>query len=328
MTTTTHADPFASPDEVDPFAQPMTSEEPEDFIRNGRYSVPDPEGSAKLKQFTRVTNWAKHISDSYRLSLWQQRMVAKGICMDDGLRAEVSNLDVTDDRAVFDKKVEEAKKRADNKGRASLGSAVHRFTERLDEGSMTLDEVPSTWRPDVARYAEEMDRLGLKIAHEPIPTDGDEVKAGPLMSEVTVYEPTHKVMGTLDRVVRVTRRLEVRKRDGSVVVLEPGDLVIFDLKTGARALEFGGQEHAIQFACYANATLIFDKKTATYRPMPEGIRTDIGLVFHLPIGEPEKASVAGVDIAAGWAAAFLVREVKNWQNRSDLLMPLALADTL
>lgn len=311
-------DTFDSPttEVADPFAQPMVSEEPDDFIKNGRYSVPDPDGGPKRKAFTRVTNWAKHISDTYRLSLWQQRMAIKGICMDDGLRAEASNLDVAADRKEFDALVERAKNRADNKGRASLGTAVHRFTERLDAGEMTVDEVPSTWRPDVAAYAEEMRRLGLVIADD---------EDGNLLSEVTVYEPTHKVMGTLDRVVRVMRRLEVRRRDGVLVVLEPGDLVIFDLKTGARALEFGGQEHAIQFACYANATLIFDKKTATYRPMPEGIRTDIGLVFHLPIGEPDKATVAGVNIAAGWDAAFLVRQVKDWQNRSDLLMPCDLA---
>lgn len=317
MTTDTiTADSFGQPFVADPFAQPETGADEDDFIRNGRYSVPDPEGSGKRKQFTRVTNWAKHISDTYRLSLWQQRMAIAGVCMDDGLRAEASNLDVTADRKVFDALVERAKNRADNKGRASLGTAVHRFTERLDGGEMKLDEVPSTWRPDVAAYAAEMERLGLVIAVEP--DHG-------LLSEVTVYEPTHKVMGTLDRVVLVTRRLTVRDRSGLEFTLEPGDLVIFDLKTGARALEFGGQEHAIQFACYANATLIFDKKTATYRPMPKGIRTDIGLVFHLPIGEPEKATVAGVNIAAGWDAAFLVRQVKDWQNRSDLLMPLAIA---
>lgn len=318
MTTTTHADPFASPDEVDPFAQPDTSsDEPEDFIRNGRYSVPDPEGSGRRKAFTRVTNWAKHISDTYRLSLWQQRMAIAGICMDDGLRAEASSMDVTEDRKEFDKLVEKAKTRADKKGRASLGSAVHKFTERLDAGQITVDDVPSTWREDVRTYANEMDRLGLKIAED---------ATGELMSEVTCYEPTHKVMGTLDRIVRVTRKLTVRFRDGRTVDLLPGDLVIFDLKTGARALEFGGQEHAIQFACYANATLIFDKKTATYRPMPEGIRTDVGLVFHLPIGEPLKATVAGVDIESGWRAAFLVRQVKDWQNRSDLLLPLVVSE--
>lgn len=305
------ADPFARP-------APVTDDDgTEDYIKNGRYYVPDPEGSAKRKYFTRVTNWAKHISDTYRLSLWQQRMAIAGVCLDDGLRAEASSMDVTADRKEFDKLVEKAKNRADNKGRASLGSAVHKFTERLDAGIITLADVPSTWRPDVAAYAEEMERLGLVIHRH------DEVSLR-LMSEVTCYEPTYKLMGTLDRIVRVTKKLKVRFRDGTGKILHPGDLVIFDLKTGARALEFGGQEHAIQFAAYANATLMFDKETRTYSPMPEGIRTDVGLVFHLPIGEPEKATVAGVDIQAGWHAAWLVRQVKDWQNRSDLLLPLAL----
>jgi len=303
----TDADPFAHPEKWEPA-------DADDLIRNGRYYVPDPDGGPKMKYFTRVTNFAKHISDTYRLSLWQQRMAIAGICMDDGLRAEASNYDVTEDRKDFDKLVEKAKERADRKGRARLGSAVHKFTERLDEGSMTVDEVPSTWRPDVQAYADEMERLGLKIARHD----------GRLMSEGTVYEPHYGLMGTLDRVVEVTKPLTVKLVGKGWVTLQPGDFVIFDLKTGARALEFGGHEHAIQFASYANSTRIFHKDTRTYTDMMPGIRTDIGLVLHLPVGEA-RAEVAGVDIEEGWRAAWLVRQVKDWQNNSKLLAPVVLA---
>lgn len=310
-------------DTEDPFGQPSEGRHaPEDeLIRNGRYHLPDPDGGTRMRYFTRVTNHAKHISDTYRLSLWQQRMAVKGVCEDDGLRAQASGLDVTDDRKAFDALVEQAKTRADRKGRANLGSAVHRFTEKVDEGSLTVEQVPSTWRPDVVAYVETMYRHGLVVASYAGPNDEHR-----LMSEVTVYEPTFQIVGTLDRIVRVTQRLVARMMDGRRIVLEPGDLVVFDLKTGARALEFGGQEHAIQFSAYANATKMFDNKAWTWSDMPEGIRTDVGLVGHLPIGE-HRMTVAGVDIEAGRQASFLVQQVKAWQRRKDLLAPVLTVET-
>ena len=298
---------------ADPFAQPSQGRiDPEDdLIRNGRYWIPKPEDPSKKGYYTRVTTWAKHISDTYRLSLWQQRMAVAGICMDDGLRAEASTMDVTADRKEFDALVEAAKRRADTKSRDRVGTALHRFTEKIDAGEITLETVPATWRPDVAAYFQATTDLGLEpYTHE-----------GRLMSEVTVYEPVYEIVGTLDRIMRVTRPLVIKMMDGRRIALEPGDLLIFDLKTGAKALEYGGQEISIQLSCYANATLIFDKKTRTYSPMPEGVRTDVALALHLPAGE-HRAVVAGLDIAAGWEACWLIRQVKNWQNRKDLAAPV------
>ena len=47
---------------------------------NGRYKLPPiPDSDSARTTFTRATTFAKSISDTYTLSLWQQRAVAVGL---------------------------------------------------------------------------------------------------------------------------------------------------------------------------------------------------------------------------------------------------------
>src|SRR3954466_14143281 len=141
----------------DPFARPATApaadDSPDaDLIVGGRYKLPDPDGGSKPLKFTRATTFAKAIADTYRLSLWQQRMAIKGVTMRDDLYAATAATPLTD-RTELDRLVERAKEGAGAKTRANLGTAVHAFAERLDRGEITLADVPAPWRPDVAAYA-------------------------------------------------------------------------------------------------------------------------------------------------------------------------------
>jgi hypothetical protein len=48
--------------------------------RYGRYKLVDP-ATGEVRPYTRATTFAKSISDTFTLSLWSQRMVAKGLAM-------------------------------------------------------------------------------------------------------------------------------------------------------------------------------------------------------------------------------------------------------
>ncbi len=308
MTTLTD-DPFARP-------APATSGQPDsnDLIKNGRYYIPDPDGGAKFRYFTRATTFAKTIADTYRLGLWKERMVGFGLLQSDDLMAQLA-LTSMDDRDKANRICEEAKERAGAKTRANLGTAVHEFSERIDRGGMTVEQVPKTWRPDLAAYVAAFAELGLEIV-----TDEE----GDAMIERTVYEATYGIVGTLDRVVRATRDLDIRMPSGEVRTIKAGTVLIFDLKTG-RDLEYGWGEITIQLAVYANAAKVFDKVTRTYSPFMECDR-DVALVLHLPVGEG-RATVYAVDIAEGWKAAWLVQQVRNWRRVKNLATPIVVAES-
>lgn len=303
----------------DPFARPDNSApaDADDLIRNGRYYLPDPDGGPKNRYFTRATTWAKTIADTYRLNMWGVRMAIKGVTMDEGLYAAVASTSI-DDRKALDSLGEQAKEVAGAKTRATLGTAVHAFADQIDRGLITLDDIPKAWREDVSAYVEALKALGLVVERHPY-------LPGELLSEVTVYEPTYEIVGTLDRIVRATRDLLVEMPDGRKIPVRKGDLLIFDLKTG-RSIEYGTQEFSIQFAVYANATTIFDKSTREWLgPMPE-VRKDVALACHVPVGE-KTATVIGIDIEQGWKACWLIRQVRSWRNTKGLAAPILVIET-
>lgn len=305
---TTAADPFARPTEPGDSATPG-----DDLIVGGRYKLPDPDGKGKDTKFTRATTFAKTIADTYRLSLWSQRMVAKGVTMSDAVFAKVASTPL-DKRQELDDAVEEAKQVAGAKDRATLGTAVHAFAEQIDRGELTLEKVPVKWRPDVAAYMELMRSLGLEV----------------VLNEQTVLNRTYDIAGTLDRVVRLTKPLDVQMPSddehpsGWVRTIPAGTLVILDLKTG-RSLEYGWREIAIQLALYANSELVLNREEWSYDPMPDGVDTLTGLVVHLPVGEG-KATLHAVDLVRGWRAAWLCQQARTWNRLTDLASPVMVVE--
>lgn len=301
--TTIDADPFARPDAPGEGVAPG-----EDLIVGGRYKVPDPDGGPKWLKYTRATTFAKTVADTYRLSLWQQRMAIKGAVSDDGLYAAIASTSL-DDRKELDRLVEQCKEKAGAKTRATLGTAVHAFCEQIDRGEITLADVPGPWRPDVAAYGRLMDDLGLEV----------------VLNERTVMCRTYDIVGTLDRVVRLTKELVVRLPDDSLRVLPAGTMLILDLKTG-RTLEYGWREIAIQLALYANSELVLTPERDGYDPMPEEVDTEVGLVVHLPVGEG-KATLYAMDLARGWRAAWLCQQVRSWNRLEDLASPVLVVES-
>jgi hypothetical protein len=269
------------------------TEEPGGVRRDrwGRYLLPHPT-SGREAPWTRVTTFCKTISDTFTLSQWSQRMVAKGLALRPDIFAMVAATPL-EDRSTLNDLTEKAKEAAGAKSAASLGTALHSFTEAYDRGESPV--VPDPWDKDVAAYGAALKAYGLTVI--------------PGMIERVVINQKFGVAGTFDR-----------------IYMWRGRPVIGDLKTG-RSLEYGWNEISIQLALYANADGIFDFTTGEYEPMPEGLDRSVGIVVHLPVGQA-KATVYQVNLEQGYKAAVLAAAVRDWRKVRDLAAPVEVAQVM
>lgn len=273
----------------DPFDKPIPvagAKDDAEFDRYGRYVIPHPT-TGKKTSWTRATTYAKSISDTYSLNQWMLRMAVKGVATRPDLYALAAATPI-EDKDALNRIAEDAKEAAAAKAGANLGTALHSFTEQVDRGQ--TPNVPEPWARDVAAYRNMLATHGIRILPEYL--------------ERKVVVPDIGIAGTFDRIV------------------DRGGLKIGDLKTG-QDLSFGWLEIAVQLAVYSRATHLWDPNTRTFTPMP-AVDQDVALVFHLPVGKAT-AVLYEVDIAAGWQAAQLCGQVREWRKRKDLARPLMTA---
>jgi hypothetical protein len=76
---------------------------------------------------------------------------------------------------------------------------------------------------------------------------------------------------------------------------------------------------AMQLAVYAHS-LAYDPDTGGRTET--GVSLDRGVVIHLPAGEG-RCELHEVDLAAGWEAVQIARQVRDWRKRKDLSRPYA-----
>jgi hypothetical protein len=266
--------------------------------RWGRYLLPHPR-SGREQGWTRVTTFCKTISDTFTLSQWSQRMVAKGLALRPDIFAMVAATPL-EDRSTLNDLTEKAKEAAGAKSAASLGTALHAFTEAHDRGERPV--VPDPWDKDLAAYDAALTAYGIEIE--------------PGMIERIVINVRFGVAGTFDRIVRMASR--PCPKCGKT-------LRIGDLKTG-RSLEYGWNEISIQLALYAYADGIFDHATGEYEPMPDVCKHK-GVVIHLPVGQAQ-ATIYSVDLEQGIKAAELAAAVRDWRKVRDLATPVEVAELL
>lgn len=278
--------------------------------RWGRYLLKNPISGNK-EPFTRATTFAKSISDTFALSQWAQRMTAKGLAIRPDLVANAYHLDVKKDRDELNKLVEDAKAAAGDKVAANMGTALHTFTERVDEEPHAGVEelVPESHWPDVKAYRSALEEGGIRVIPE--------------MIERVTAVPEFEVAGTLDRGLDLSDCLLDL---GSDVDLSDGCEVIGDLKTG-RDLQYGWNEISIQLAIYAMGVKgcgVWNLRTKTWDP-PRPVRQDFALVIHLPVGE-HKATLYKVELEPARRAMELCRDVRKWRKYRVLAEPLAIAE--
>lgn len=284
------------------------------FDRWGRYKFPHPE-TGKVHAFTRATTFAKSISDTFALSQWSQRMVAKGLTLRPDLLAMAHSLDVKQDKDKLNALCEDAKAAAGNKVAANLGTALHSFSENVDRG-MPVEEVPEPHRADITAYAKAMADAGLSVA--------------PGMIERQTCLPAFEVAGTLDRILDLTN-IAPWFRDklhasgyGSpgTEFLDAEPLVIGDVKSG-QDLQYGWNEIAIQLAIYAmgvRATGVYNKATKSWEP-PRPVRLDFAIVMHMPVGQ-KTCTLWALDLSEAMKAMELCRAVRQWRKMRNLAVPL------
>jgi hypothetical protein len=273
---------------TDPFAAPAALAEPK-HDRYGRYLLPDPE-TGKEKAWTRVSTVARTLADEYGLTQWKLRMAAKGIALRPDLIAAAAAADVESDKKRLDEIAESAMERAGSGAGANLGTALHTFTQRLDQG-------------------EPLSSLGA-----PAPLDQD------LVAYAALLKSARLGMHAIERIVCLPE-LGVAGRFDRIVSQPPGEakadpLTVLDLKTG-KELSYAWLEIAIQQAMYANAPLMWDPTAQTWVPKPV-VDLTRALVLHLPVGKAAPQLYA-VDLIKGWAAAQTAMKVREMRSGAKSL---------
>lgn len=303
VTSLTFADPAPAPQEL-----PPVSGQPEpDRDRWGRYLITG-------VGHTRATSFAKLGSSTFALGEWNERMLIKGLAERPDLIALAHGLDVKRDRKQLNQIADDAQAHAGNKVAANIGTAYHSFTERLDAGLMTLEEVPEQYRLRCGQYVAAMRECGLTTRPEWI-----ERTTAVRADQVSAPVP---VAGTLDRILQ----------------LPNDELVIGDLKTGSD-LSYSWSEIAVQLAVYAhgvNTFGLFDWNTKTWGRVdtrvsesypPVQVRTDYAIVMHLP-ADGNGCTLYRVDLVKGWEYAQvsgLVQSRQKDKSVAGVLVPGSLA---
>lgn len=301
---------------ADPFESPHDRGE-DDIPRDrwGRYLLPHPE-TGKRQAWTRATTFAKSISDTYALSQWSQRMVAKGLTIRPDLLAMAHSLDVKADKDKLNQLTEDAKAAAGNKIAANLGTALHSFSENVDRG-MPVEEVPEPHRDDIAAYVTAMRNAGVRVV--------------PGMIERQTVVPAFDIGGTFDRLLDLSSiepwfhhalRDKSAKAPADLPQLDDSTEVVGDVKSG-QDLQYGWNEIAIQLLTYAlgvRTAGVWNKHTQSWEP-PRPVRVDFAIVMHLPVGQ-KRCTLYKVDLTDAMRAMDLCRDVRQWRKLRVLATPL------
>ena len=254
--------------------------------RWGRYKLPHP-GTGASRGWTRVTKLAGTLDDTYALGEWDKRMVVYGV----GKRLDLADLAAAsdiDDKMQLNDIARQAKAAARADERANQGTALHKFTERIDRGEPT--RAHGRWAPDIDVYTRALKQWGIETHAN--------------YCERITLVPQLEVAGTMDKIVTYK-----------------GEPTIGDLKTGGsveKGLKFGAMKIAIQLAIYSRGCGLWDMDNERWEPMPEGLNQDLGIIIHLPAGEAT-ATLYEVNLKVGWAAAQLAFRVRNARKYKNYL---------
>ncbi len=234
-----------------------------------------------IKGFTRMTTFIKAASDSKAIESWQKRNVVIGAALRPDLVAQAKGLTHAEGKEQLDTIAELLAEAAGAKRGSSMGTALHSLTEKADQGDLSplQDEtLPEIVRGLLAEYRSKLIAYGFEVVPELI--------------ERTVFLPQYGgVAGTFDR----------------VLYHRPSDTyVIADVKTG-KNLDLGWDEIEAQEWGYAtayNTYGVWNHAVKLWVPPRYKVRTDIGLVMHLPIEGPDAGKVSFLATSLTRGAAY------------------------
>ena len=116
--------------------------------RYGRPMVVPPKGG-KAIAYTRATTIANSLDDASALTAWKMRMAAIGLTSRPDLLLAIGV--AAEDNKLVNAYIEEAMDAAGASKAATIGTAIHALTEKLDLG-LELGPVPEQWMPDIKTY--------------------------------------------------------------------------------------------------------------------------------------------------------------------------------
>lgn len=170
-----------------------------------------PVGGGKPVAYQRCTTFIDMLSDRYQLEAWKQRQVAVGLSRRPDLLLRAGS---TDDKDTLNQVCEDALEAAGSSAAATVGTAIHEITERIDRGEKPA--IPASHSDDLLAYI--MATATLKKRDIEVFVVHDELKVG----------------GTFDRVLEVN-----------------GGAYVADLKTGN--IDYDTAKISMQLAVYANS---------------------------------------------------------------------------
>jgi len=274
------------------------------------YLIKDPETgefrrwkNGNVKGITRTTTFNKAASDRTALTDWGKRNVLVGASLRPDLVLKAHGLDVAADKAQLAALVEQLEDAAGAKVSASIGTAIHALTEKIDRGEINLTDVPAAYQGHVLSYLEALEEAGLQVV--------------PDLIEQTIFFPKYGgVAGKFDRVLH-----------------HPASDSYFmgDLKTG-KTMSYGWDEIECQEYVYATGYNRFGTYvrgdaadgSLDYWEAPKcHVREDMGVVMWLPVQGPEagRCRLLMTDLKRGKRQAKLcglVREARANKPKPEL----------
>lgn len=205
-----------------------------------------PEDGGKGSFYTRCTTFVDCLDDKTNLSGWKMRKVAQGLALRPDLMERVLAFKDPDgeDKQALGRVCKLATDAADADLKSSLGTALHKCTERYDETGR-IGSIPPEFEKDMEAYIEATKDLEM------------------VSIETFVVQDDYKVGGTFDR-----------------LVMHEGRLKIADLKTGR--VDYGMNKIAMQLAMYAHSRL-YDPVTFKRTSIGEVDLTE-AVVINAPVG--------------------------------------------
>lgn len=241
------------------------------------------------KPYTRCTTLAGALDDQWNLTAWKLRMTVLGLTERADLIMGAAGLGPEPDRdreehawrkwrTGLDQAADAAMEAAKSSAAATVGTALHSFTERLDRGQ-PLGNVPESFVPHLKAYEATVRELGME----------------PVFIEQFVVNDEFKVAGTADRFARIG-----------------GRLYTVDVKSGST--EFGVGKMCVQLAVYAHGER-YTPDTGLREPVGD-VETDAGLIIALN-ARRGTCEPKWIDIAAGWESVQLAVDVRKWRSRRE-----------
>jgi hypothetical protein len=301
-------------------------------------------GQPKRVPYGSPSNRGKQIENGTNLVKWGERRVVLGIAaavtaQQHELIAQLAALtdlevDSDDYKVAADAVILRAKETAGAFLAANVGTFVHALTEDHDEDR------------DWVQRAEAGELLGVPLEIQAQVVDAwkaticEHFGLEQLAVEASCVDDRWRLAGTLDRIVRLTRDLEVTGFDGRRQFIPAGTVLVLDVKTSNKRADREGRPqwwnaYGIQIASYAQS-VPYDTETETRGEWPWPIDQDHALiarpnVVEVLAGEADRIEweLIHVDLrSAREHGGECVSAAKAWEARKDLFSAaVAVADT-